>query len=83
MSRGPEGDEADGSAVTRGRFAGRRKERGRSARADGATTTERRAGQRRHECTPACPDAAAAGEERTMSQRQGDAGRRKSEAEMV
>ena len=29
MSRGPEGDEADGSAVTRGRFAGRRKERAR------------------------------------------------------
>ena len=36
-------------------------------RADGATATERRAGQRCHECAPVRPDAAAAGEERTMS----------------
>ena len=76
---GPKGDEALGSAVMRGRFAGRRKERARRWRDRDRATGRPKASRVR-------PCAAGRGGGRrgeTMSRRRGDAGRRMSEAEMV
>ena len=75
----PKGDEALGSAVMRGRFAGRRKEHARRLGDRDRATGRPKASRVR-------PCAAGRGGGRrgeTMSRRRGDAGRRMSEAEMV